>query len=272
VLAASLIDSILKRLGVPRSDPSPQLLDALMSAYVQMVPWESASRIVKRADTPHTKDCPRWPTEFWESALENGTGGTCFESNYAFCALLSGLGFSPKFTINNMGQTVGCHTALLVNLSDQMWLIDAGFPLYLPLRVNPNRAESRQTPYMHYTVRPDGDQQYQIEREPHPKPNCFTLLATPVDEVTYRRATTNDYGPDGFFLDQVIISKVVQGHASRFSSMEKPYHLQTFINGQRIDAPITADVPQVVAHHFGIQEMIVRRALSQIDPDIVAGG
>lgn len=270
MLSESLVKAVLKHLSVLRSAPTPEFLDALVAAYVCTVPWESASRIVRRTETPHTKDCPRWPVEFWESALVNGSGGTCFESNYAFSTLLNHLGFQTALTINDMNETVGCHTATLVTLDGATWLADVGFPLHLPIRVTPGKIETRQTPYLRYSVRPNGTNTYSVERDPHPKPYAFTLVATPVDTLTYHRATTNDYGPDGLFLKQVIINKVVHGHIWRFSSDEKPYHLQTFINGQRIDTPIVGDTAQVVAHHFGIQELIVRRALSEIDPDIIA--
>jgi hypothetical protein len=47
--------------------------------------------MVRRANVGEAADCPRWPEEFWEGALQRGTGGTCVECNYAFLAFLKHL-------------------------------------------------------------------------------------------------------------------------------------------------------------------------------------
>jgi arylamine N-acetyltransferase len=254
----------LNHLGVPPAAPDLALLDALVAAYVRSVPWESASRIVRRADTPDTGRCPRWPNEFWATAIERGSGGTCFESNYAFFALLSALGFSGHLTINNMGDTVGCHTAIVVRLDGADWLVDVGIPLYQPVPLAPDAERERGGPLMRYRTRPDGTGCYQVERWPHPKTNVFTLLAAPVRDEDYRAATAADYGPGGHFLDQVIVTRVVDGRVSRFASRETPARIETFAGGERADHLLDGDIPGAVAAHFRMDPEIVRRALELV--------
>jgi len=261
-LSPDLTRAVLARLGVASSPPTLDLLDALIAAYTRSVPWESAFRIAKRARTPDTADCPRWPDEFWGDALARGGGGTCFESNYAFFGLLRALGYEGYLTINDMGESIGCHAAIVVWVDGQRWLVDAGLPVYVALRIDPSKATRRSSPFHTYTVRPDGQGRYQIERTLHPKRNCYTLIDTPVPDAAYRAATTADYGAEGFFLDRVIVCKVVDGRAWRFNSAERPLHLESFWEGERVDHALSGDVAQAVAEHFGMDVATVRAALA----------
>lgn len=257
-LSPRFVAAILHRLNVPAAPPTLSLLEALVNAYVRTVPWETVFRIVKRARTAETAVCPRWPEEFWTDALERGGGGTCFESNYAFFGLLQALGYEGYLTINNMGDSIGCHTAIIILLDGQKWLVDAGFPLYAPLPISPNGIIHRTTQFRHYTVRPDGRGVYQIEQQPHPNRNAFTLIDRPVMDEVYRAATTADYGPDGFFLDRIVINKVVAEETWRFNSGEEPWRLNRFVNGVRTDVALNGDVATAVARHFNIDESIVQ--------------
>lgn len=254
----------LAYLGVAPAAPDLALLDALVAAYARRVPWESASRIARRARTPLTADCPRWPAEFWATARALGTGGTCFESNGAFFALLRAIGFQGYLTVNDMGETVSCHTAIVLTLDGAPWLVDVGLPLYQPVPLAPHAVSERPGPLMSYRTRPDGPGRYQVERWPHPKANAFTLLDAPVADDAYRAATAADYDPGGFFLDQVIVTRLVDGRISRFGSRDTPAHIQTFEAGQRLDTPLDGDVAAAVAAHFEMDEDTVRVALEAV--------
>jgi arylamine N-acetyltransferase len=261
-LSPNLTRAVLAHLGVAPSSPTLNHLDALLAAYTRSVPWESAFRIAKRARTPDTGDCPRWPEEFWDDALARGGGGTCFESNYAFFSLLRALGYEGYLTINDMDQVIGCHAAIVLRVNGRRWLVDAGLPLYVPLPIDPSTATQRASPFHTYTVRPDGRDQYQVERTRHPKRNCYTLIDAPVPNAAYRAVTTADYGAEGFFLHRVIVCKVVNERAWRFSSAETPLHLESFRDGKRTDHPLDGDVAQVVGGHFGMDVATLRAALA----------
>ncbi|HIP71816.1 MAG TPA: arylamine N-acetyltransferase, partial [Anaerolineae bacterium] len=193
LLSASLVERVLAHLGVQPVLLSLSFLDELVTAYTRSVPWETAFRIVRRADVVDTAVCPRWPEQFWQEAVTLGSGGTCFESNYAFFALLQALGFDSYLTINNMGEKIGCHSAIVIQLGAEKWLADVGLPLYAPLPVSPDGKTRRVTTFQHYTVRPDGRNRYQIERFPHPGRNAFTLIDQPVPEDVYRARVAADY-------------------------------------------------------------------------------
>lgn len=101
-LAAGPASMVLDWLAVPAGRPDRALLDALVQAYRVRVPWDTTTRIVKRVRTAETAACPRWPAEFWGDAIERGSGGTCYESNYALFSLLRALGYEGYLTLNDM--------------------------------------------------------------------------------------------------------------------------------------------------------------------------
>jgi arylamine N-acetyltransferase len=267
-LESALVPAVLRHLGVAAAPPSPGALDELMAAYTQRVPWESASRIVRRAQIASAADSPRWPSIFWRQALAQGTGGTCFESNYAFFALLRHLGYDGYLTINDMGATIGCHTAIIIRLQGARYLVDAGFPVHLPLLL-PQAAETtiRETPFHTYSLIPHGPGRCQVERDRHPQPNCFTLIDTPVDLADYQAATRADYGPEGLFLDRVIVSRVVDGREWRFAADGPPYHLESFADGDKTYHLLGTDpaaAAEQVARKFEMSPDLLRAALQLV--------
>ena len=259
-LPVELARDVLRYLGIAAAKPDLILLDALFTAYTRAVPWETAFRIAKRSRTAKTGDCPRWPEVFWGDALERGGGGTCFESNYAFYTLLLALGYTGYLTINNMEDSIGCHTAIVLTVNDERWLADVGIPLYCPLPLNRQVVTRRSSPFQQYTVQPDGENRYQVERSPHPKPNIFTLSDVPVSDAAYRAATTADYGADGLFLDKIIVSKVIAGQPRYFNNQRLPFHLESFQDGERTDQPLNGDIPGHIAAYFGLAADVLRTA------------
>ena len=260
-LDPTLTGAALTYLGVAADAPTLGLLDRLVTAYTRTVPWESAARIAKRARTPAVTDCPRWPAEFWADAMERGMGGTCFESNYAFSSLLRTLGYDVYLTINDMHETVGCHTAIVVRLDGAQWIADVGMPLYLPVPFTPDAARSRRTPFHTYTVRPTAPGCYTVERDAHPNPYCFTFLDRPIPDAAYRAATTADYEPTGNFNDRVIVTKVVGDEIWRFNGA-MPRIFESFVYGGRSEHPLIGDPATAIAERFTMDGDIVRTALA----------
>jgi len=175
------------------------------------------------------------------------------------------LEYESYLTINNMGESIGCHTAIIVILNGQKWLADVGFPLYTILPLNPHGGVHRSSPVLRYTVRSKGNDRYQIERRPHPKWYAFTLIDRPVSEEQYRQATVADYGPQGHFLDRVIIHKVINKTLWRFNSGEYPHVLEYFQNGKRGVQSLGENASTVLAHKFRIDESVLRLALALIE-------
>lgn len=260
---------ILRFLQIEQQPPSLAFLDALVTGYTRRVPWESAFRIAKRAATPVTADCPRWPDEFWRDAQKRGGGGTCFESNYAFFWLLQKLGFDGYLTINDMHESRGCHTAIVIRLGDERWLVDVGYPLYLPMPLDAGKTTQRRTPFHTYTATPLPGNRFEIQRDRHPKPYTFTLIDRPIPDADYRVATTADYEPTGHFLAEVIVHRVIDGRVWRFNGRAVPHLLESFpalgdpqpASLEEIDV---TDAPTRLSLLFGMEQNVLQRAFDSL--------
>ncbi|MBT5774977.1 MAG: alpha/beta hydrolase fold domain-containing protein, partial [Dehalococcoidia bacterium] len=127
------VRATLEFLEVQRAAPSRQFLARLQRAYKVRVPWETASRVVRASEVRELEERPRRPPEFWALAMEQGSGGTCFESNYAFWALLRGLGFEVALHVNDMpqDQLIACHSSLVVAVDGERYLADVGMGMQL---------------------------------------------------------------------------------------------------------------------------------------------
>lgn len=263
-LSPELTHQALAFLDCARERPSVRYLNRLIHAYIRHVPWESASRIVRRHTIPDTASCPRWPAEFWLETLYHGTGGTCFENNLAFFALLTTLGFEGYLTINDM-ETPACHTACVIALEGRKYLADIAIPVHCAIPLSPDRVTRRSTAFHNYTIHPLKASRYAIERSHHPKRLAFTLVDIPIPLEAYRLAVQQDYEATGFFLDRVIIIKVMNNRLWRFSSAGTPYRLESFDKFTRQEIPLEPSaLAPTLAAHFGIDGAIIALALTHL--------
>jgi arylamine N-acetyltransferase len=263
-LSPALCTQILRHWGIDECAPPQALLDQLVTAYTHNVPWESAFRIAKRGSTSQTADCARWPEEFWNDALERGGGGTCFESNYAFFSLLRALGYMGYLTINNMGDACGCHTAIVIYLNGERWLVDVGIPLYAPILLEAEAITGRESPFHTYTITPQDGGIFEICRDRHPHPYIFSLVDQPISDADYRTATVRDYEPEGHFLREVIITKVIDGSVWRFNGRARPPLLESF-GAQTSSTPLLDSIAGHLSQHFGMDQQILTQALSAVE-------
>lgn len=265
-ISPSEVSRVLAYLGVRPHRADHATLAALVAAYVRRVPWESAFRIARKHGGSGWPIAARRPAEFWADAMERGGGGTCFESNYAFFALLRALGFDGYLTINDMGDAVGCHTAIVVEMAGGRYLTDVGLPLHRPLRLSTARVSRSRGAFHTYVAKPLVADRFVIERTRHPKRYTFTLRDTPIADADYYAASSADYGDDGLFLDRVIVNKVVGDRVWRFSSGERPYRLEAFSqSGRREAIPIEdRDVVPTLAQRFGMDAAVLARALAAV--------
>ncbi len=262
-LSAALTERILRHLGMgtaPRPDHAT--LQSLVTAYTRTVPWESASRIVRRAQHDAQADCAVYGADFWQRHFALGSGGTCYESNYAFFGLLLRLGYRGYLTLNNMSSSIACHSAIVVLLDGRRYLVDVGYPVHAVLPLDITRKTELAHPILNYTIEPRGDGRYEIQRQTTRDIHGFMLIDQPVPDADYRAVGIHDYRRDGGqFLNEVVIHKVVDGKLWRFNSDQRPFRLQQFVDGERRDHPLGASPAADVAAKFGLDEGLVAEAM-----------
>ena len=261
-LPPELTSRILSYLGCGREKPSIRYLNRLIKAYIRHVPWESVSRIIKRNTTAKTELCHRLPEEFWREALQYGMGGTCFENSLAFFTLLTSLGFDGYLTINDM-ENPASHTASIIILNGQKYLADVAIPIHCALPIHDEQITRRSNEFHQYTIRPIGNSRYTIERSHHPKRKIFTWVDVPVRLEKYRDAIQRDYGAAGYFLDRVIIVKVIEDRLWRFSSLDTPFTLEGFDKTSRQEVLLENNgLAESLAEHFDMNRDKIELALS----------
>ena len=266
-LPEGLTHRVLLGFGLPTNLP-PNLgtLRRLLAHYTRTVPWESASRIVRRSQHSEAEACAVLGADFWESHFQYGTGGTCYESNYAFFALLLRIGYDGYLTINDMGSAIGCHSAIVILLDGQKLLVDVGLPVYAILPLREGLESTAESHFMRYKAKPLAEGRFEIWRSVPRDERVFQLNDKPVGEAEYRAVTLHDYRHDGGqFLNEVVIRKVLSDQLWRFNSNERPFRLQQFVAGQRRDHMLGDDSAAEVADKFGIARDVVADALAIID-------
>ena len=198
-----------------------------------------------------------------EPLCSQGSGGTCYESNYAFFALLRRMGYDGYLTINDMGSAIGCHSAIIVLLHGRKYLVDVGLPLYAILPLREGLESTAESAFMRYTAKPLAERRFEIWRSVPRDERVFQLNDNPVGETEYRAVTVHDYRHDGGqFLNEVVIRKVLNDQLWRFNSNERPLRLQQFVAGERHDHMLGDDPAGEVAHRFGIASYVVAEALA----------
>lgn len=261
-----LLKEVLAFLGCHRQRPTLGYLDALIGAFAYRVPWESVFRLLKRDATPLTADCPRWPQEVWRDALEFGGGGTCFEIHYAFFALLSALGFEGYLTLNDMGEAQACHAAVVILLDGRKYLVDISVPFPRALAFFPDATIHHYTSWLNFTIRPEGEKRYVIERAPHVRPTIFMLNDVPVGEEAYAAAVEADYLPTGYFLNRVVINKLINGTGWLFNSAIRPWMLEAFDHAGKHEVLLNPDtLAQSLAGFFHISADKVSAAMQLVE-------
>lgn len=269
-LPSNQVEMILQYLKSTAAKPSIRHLNQLIAAYIDRVPWESATRIVKHRTTKDQENRPRWPAEFWEKAIQTGSGGTCFETNYAFFSLLYALGYTGYMTINDMGETRACHAAVVIYLSGGKYLVDVSIPFEKALHIRPYQCTRRITGLQSVTLVPDADRTFRVFRTPHPRPYVFTLIDSPVRVLEYEDAVIRDYGENGFFLDRVVIVKKVNDRVWRFNGAEKPYRLEAFGRAGKLVIELSAgELIHALSQHFALSESAIEAAIKFANPELV---
>ena len=141
-LAPSLVERVLDRFGFGTRPPSDRAgLSGLYAAWCRSVPFDNIQKRIALSQGAEGENDPLPgddPAGFFETWLEEGTGGTCWAGNGALCELLVALGFDAQRGIATMLVASGLppnHGTVTVSFGDDRFLVDASMlhvePLWL---------------------------------------------------------------------------------------------------------------------------------------------
>jgi N-hydroxyarylamine O-acetyltransferase len=138
VLAPATVEAVLDRLGFGAA-PEPALdgLERVYAAWCRTVPFDN---VVKRIHLVSGSASPfpnARPQEFFDLFLAHGTGGTCWPSSRALCALLQALGFDARLASAAMDDRaagpVHTHGTTIVRADDREYWVDSSMLTDRPL-------------------------------------------------------------------------------------------------------------------------------------------
>ncbi|HET7453031.1 MAG TPA: arylamine N-acetyltransferase, partial [Thermoanaerobaculia bacterium] len=245
-------DDILEALGLPRRRPDLAYLRDLFDAFSRIVPFESASKIVRDSEIEEPDAKPRQPETFWEEHLALGTGGTCFARVAAFSRLTESLGFSPVVILGGIMGSRN-HASALFALGGRTWLADAGYPLpaLLPLESGLTDspagtidfAVSGNTAALRFVSGPEAGRVIDFSLEP-------------AAEDEFRAAWRRTFSRSSLFLRNVVLRKP-EGHRV-FRFFRGTVDVTDAHSRARI--PLAEPRPRKLAGLFGVDEDLLARA------------
>ena len=101
-----------------------------------------------------------------------------------------------------------------------------------------------------------------IERSPRARTVIFTLNDIPVDAQTFEAAVAAGYLPMGYFLNRVVINKLIDDTAWLFNSATRPWMLEAFDHAGKHEIPLN---PTTLAQFFDVSAANIAAALQLVD-------
>lgn len=134
-LTPALRDRALGRLGF--SSPPPLTatgLAALYAAWCAKVPFDNVRKMIALRSGGPAELPGMGVTDFLESWLAHGAGGTCWPTSNALFELVSGVGFDARRVRGAMRDLgVSNHGSVKVRIDGREWLVDSSMLTNVPL-------------------------------------------------------------------------------------------------------------------------------------------
>ncbi len=135
---------LLEHFNIKRQSPDISLLEKLLDRF-SSIPYENATKIIKAGGNMSAYNSFRFPLELAGDYRKFGSGGTCFSLVYLFKSLMDECGFTSKLVLADRNYGSDTHTAVLVNMGDELFLADPGYLIFTPIKL------SAEKPVLHTT-------------------------------------------------------------------------------------------------------------------------
>ena len=185
-ISADLGARVVERLGFA-SRPTPDLigLRALYRAWCERVPFDNVLKLIALR-TPGAPLPGIDATDFLESWLAHGTGGTCWPSSNALYAVLRWAGFSAQ-RVSGCMRDLGIvnHASVRVAVEGRDWLVDSSMLTNEPLPLGDAVFDNRDPVVSVEVERDEGTHLLWFVMPPVPAAFPCRLKAEPVDHAFY---------------------------------------------------------------------------------------
>lgn len=264
-LPSSQVDRVLNHLHLNPEAPTRDALDRILVAWSERIPWESMSRIARHQRHGTPEDYARFPNAYFDHAVKQGTGGTCFESNLALRALLNTLGYSVSLAFCDMEKSdSNPHCTVIVQLEEAHYLADVGYPVAGALLLDDQQTTQIETPVYTYWATPTANARWDIHRTSGDyRSLSFVVKGKPIPEADFIQRLIRDHQPDGLFLHNAIVARTIGGVMLRYSEdrgLVKRSHEIGEVTVELTESQ-QASLPAYLAALFQMDEEVLRTAL-----------
>jgi arylamine N-acetyltransferase len=130
----SALSEFMRHFEIAKNMPPQQLLDSIGRAFAKL-PYENITKIIKRSEAGSAEKSRRYPEEVIRGHIDWGAGGTCFSLTSALAELVRDLGWKAEYILADRRYGLNTHCALLVWMNGKAHLLDPGFLIVNPVRI-----------------------------------------------------------------------------------------------------------------------------------------
>jgi arylamine N-acetyltransferase len=151
-----ILHRFLAHYRMPKDLPPRRMLAAVARAFARL-PYENLTKIIKAAETGNPAQARRGPAEVIADHRTLGTGGTCFSLTAAFLHLVRSLGWEAEPILADRSYGTDTHCALLVRIDGLLQLLDPGYLIVEPIRLDIGTCQELKTPFNRLILAPHAD-------------------------------------------------------------------------------------------------------------------
>jgi arylamine N-acetyltransferase len=131
-------EDFLRQCQIRSRQPDLELLSEILLHYSSL-PYENLSKIIKHKNHKEWLEKIRLPGEVLDDHFRFHLGGTCFALTFTLETILNHLGYLCYPLMADMKWKPNSHCALIVRNQGDRYLVDPGYLLNRPMRLNVNR-------------------------------------------------------------------------------------------------------------------------------------
>jgi len=257
--AHTFLDQI-RLLGRP---PTRETLEALLQHYARL-PYENVSKILKLHRHFNDQTRIRLPEEVVEEHWRYHFGGTCFSLTFTLETILKFAGFVCYPVMAHMRAGPNTHSALVVFLEKTPHLVDPGYLLRYPLRLDKDLRRIYHTPFTGVELRFDHrDESYNVwtfNRQERKWRYKFWDKPTPPHEFL-------QHWLDSFYRPTMHGICISQTTETGLLYLHNNYFRRTTLEGKETRR-LKGDLSPVVESVFGIPGELVEAALAALEENL----
>ncbi|MCK5146113.1 arylamine N-acetyltransferase [bacterium] len=263
IIFSSEAFQFLKEAGIDLSARPLDKLAAILKAFSRF-PYENLSKIIKYRNRNDHHLHIRMPDEVFADFDAYGLGGTCFSLTYTLLSILGAAGFDAYPVMADMRYGPNTHCALVLRWGGEKFLLDPGYLLVNPLRLNEHRLSQIQTSistveldydkitdYYHLSTIQTGERKWRYKWRDIPAPSDVFYQHW-LDSFTWN-------GMRGLCLNKITNDRMIYVH--------RDYLRETSPTGKR-SKKIKTDYHNQIHQIFGIDAVIVEEALAAVNENL----